>query len=104
MTFSFEKEDTSLLGRLKSQQKKDNYSKLITISDGEVSRYPGNLILDKEEKELIHIVIDKKGYFVGTKPEHRDRGKYMTIIRLIEIMEENPDWIRIKKVSNKFGL
>jgi hypothetical protein len=91
----------TLISRLKTYEA---HAALITVLDGEVRRYPGNIFLDKEEKELIFIIISKKGYFVGAKAAHRDRGKYMTIPKIIEILEENPDWIRIKKVSNKFGL
>ena len=91
----------SLIDRLKNH---DGYSTIITILNDEVVHYPSNIGLDAEDKSLIHIVVDKKGYFRGTKADHKDRGKYMTISKLCGILEENPDWIRIKKVSNKFGL
>jgi len=91
----------SLTSRLQHYEK---HAALITVRDGELRIHPSNLSLFTEEKELIFIIVSKKGYFIGTKPEHRDRGKYMPIPKIIEVLEENPDWIRIKKVSNKFGL
>jgi hypothetical protein len=91
----------SLAFRLKTH---DAHAALITIDNEELRRYPTNIHLDKEDRELLFIIINKKGYFIGTKPEHRDRGKYMPIPKILDILEENPDWIRIKKVSNKFGL
>jgi hypothetical protein len=91
----------TLISRLKTYEA---HAALITVRDGELRNYPSNLSLFTEEKELLCIIVSKKGYFIGTKPEHRDRGKYMPIPKIIEVLEENPDWIRIKKVSNKFGL
>lgn len=91
----------SLISRLKNH---DKHSALITIDKGELRRWPGGIHLESEEKDLIHLIVEKKGYFIGTKPYHLDRGKYLSISTICDILEENPDWIRIKKISNKFGL
>lgn len=57
-----------------------------------------------EEKELLSIIIQRKGWYVGTKGTHTDRGKYMPIEAIIKILDENPDWIKTAKTAQKFGL
>ena len=72
--------------------------------DGTLCRWPGIVELDEEQKEIISLIIQRKGFFIGTKPEHQNRGKYLPIETISSILSEFPDWIRIKKLSNRYGL
>jgi hypothetical protein len=60
--------------------------------------------LSIEDRVIVRIIIEKKGMWVGTNGQDQGRGKYLPGFAIRKILKENPEWIRTKVASKKFGL
>ena len=67
------------------------------------SRYPLPR-LDEDQEHIVKVILQRKGFYRSTNGKDEGKGQYLLGAHILYILKENPEWIRIKIASNKFGL
>lgn len=57
-----------------------------------------------EDRPVLSAIVDRKGWNRGSSYKDTGLGKWMPVVDVVKILEENPEWIRTKVASKKFGL
>lgn len=91
----------SLIGKLNTYCGGSRYDKLVTLHKGRI--HP-TITEDDDEKQVLSIVIERKGYFVGTSNKDANKGKYLHWEKIVQILEADTSWIKTAKTSKKFGI
>ena len=60
--------------------------------------------LDDDQLHIVKVIIQRRGFYRSTNGKDEGKGQYLTGAKILAIIQENPEWIRTKIASNKFGL
>ena len=62
------------------------------------------IIVDDDFNTIIKAIIERRGFYRSLNSKDAGRGRYMTGTSINKILKENPDWIKTKATSMKFGI
>lgn len=72
--------------------------------NGELVVNSGIRVFDDDDRKIILIIIERKGFFRSLTSKDSGRGKYLVGASILKVLKENPDWIKTKVISNKYGI